>query len=59
MTRGALKWTLLGCVVVYLLLALYGLVDSGESKPIRIILWTAILGLSAYLIATWKWRKTN
>jgi hypothetical protein len=53
MSRTALKWTLLGCVVVYFLLTLIGLTDSGGTKPFRAVLWAAILGLAAWLIFTW------
>jgi hypothetical protein len=54
-----LKWTLLGCVVVYFVLALVGLTDSGETKPIRIALWAAILGLAAWLVITRKRPPAN
>ena len=54
MSRTVLKWTLLGCVVVYFLFTLDGLTDAGETKPVRIALWAVILGLAAWLVITRK-----
>jgi hypothetical protein len=59
MSRTALKWTLLGCVLIYFLLTLVGLTDAGETKPIRIALWVAIFGLAVWLVATRKRPPAN
>ncbi|PJG50179.1 hypothetical protein CVM73_37785 [Bradyrhizobium forestalis] len=59
MSRTALKWTLSGCVVVYVLLTLDGLTDDGETKAIRIALWVTILGLAAWLLITRKRSSAN
>ena len=53
MPRTSLKWTLLGCVVLYSLCTILNLTDEGiASRIVRIGLWVAILGIAAWLIFT-------
>lgn len=59
--RQILKWTLLGCSVLYLLAVLQGFfIDRGIIyRSVQIGLYAAILTIAAYLIFTWIWPRTN
>ena len=49
MSRSVLKWTLLGCVVIYILLTIDGLFDD-RTRPVRVVLWAFIIGATMWLV---------
>lgn len=58
MSRRRLKWTLSGCVVVYLLLTLENMFETGAIlRTARVTLYVIILSLTAWLVLTWILHK--
>ena len=52
--KKTIKWTLSGCVVVYLLLTLESMFETGAIlRAARVTLYVIILGLTAWLVLTW------
>jgi len=53
MRRKSLKWTLFACAAVYVLLTIYDMFGDGEMRPIRMVLYVAIIAITAGLVLTW------
>ena len=49
----SLKWTLFGCAVVYVLLTIFDMFGDGEMRPIRVVLYVLILGITVGLVLMW------
>jgi hypothetical protein len=53
MRRKSLTWTLFGCVVVYVLLTIQDMFGDGGLRPIRVVLYFAIIAIAAGLVLAW------